>query len=185
MIVPTLALSLLLGACSTQRAAVKPDKERKAAPDFSLKDANGQAVRLADYRGKVVLLNFWATWCGPCKMEIPWFVDFERKYKDQGFAVIGISMDEDGWRAVKPFVAQAGINYRVLLGDDAVSQLYGGVDSLPSTFLIDREGRIAGVHIGLVSKSRYESDLNDLLQTHTRGARIGVANVPALAFRAN
>ena len=77
---------------------VKEEKTRRVAPDFALKDADGKTVRLADYRGKVVLLDFWATWCGPCKMEIPWFMEFERKYKDRGFAVLGISMDDDGWQ---------------------------------------------------------------------------------------
>jgi cytochrome c biogenesis protein CcmG/thiol:disulfide interchange protein DsbE len=169
-------LGLTLAGCSSPPAArtarVKPAAERKLAPNFSLQDPNGRSVHLDDYRGKVVLLNFWATWCGPCKVEIPWFVDFERRHKDQGFAVVGISMDEDGWQAVKPFISQMGINYRVLLGSDTIAQLYGGVDSLPTTFLIDREGRIAAVHLGLVSKSVYENDLTQLLEASAaaRGA---------------
>ena len=120
-------------------------------------------MRLSDYRGKVVLLNFWATWCGPCKLEIPWFMEFEQTLKDRGFAVLGISMDEDGWDAVKPYIERRKVNYRVLMGDDTVATLYGGVDSLPTSFLIDREGKIASVHIGLVSKSDYEDDLKQLL----------------------
>jgi peroxiredoxin len=179
------AIALLVGCSSpSSRPAsshLKPSAERKPAPNFSLKDANGRAVQLSDYHGKVVLLNFWATWCGPCKIEIPWFVELERKHKDEGFAVVGISMDEDGWEAVKPFISGAGINYRVLLGNDSVGQLYGGVDSLPTTFLIDREGKIAAVHIGLVSKSSYENDLRQLFETSsgTRGA-----GVPATVARA-
>jgi peroxiredoxin len=169
------ATAVLLAACtspSSGHSRVKPTNERREAPDFALKDANGKTVRLSDYRGKVVLLNFWATWCGPCKIEIPWFVDFERQHKAQGFAVVGVSMDEDGWQAVKPFVTELGINYRVLLGDDTVAQLFGGIDSLPTSFLIDREGRIAATHIGLVSKSRYEHELQQLIGTSTsaRGA---------------
>ena len=97
-------------------AAVKAEKERKPAPEFALKDATGKTVKLSDYRGKVVLLNFWATWCGPCKIEIPWFMDFEQTYKDKNFAVLGISLDEDGWDAVKPFIEQKKINYRVVIG---------------------------------------------------------------------
>src|SRR5271166_1832023 len=85
-------------------AAVKPEKDRKPAPDFALKDASGATVKLSDYRGKVVLLNFWATWCGPCEEEIPWFIGFQQEFKDREFAVLGISVDEDGWNAVKPFV---------------------------------------------------------------------------------
>jgi thiol-disulfide isomerase/thioredoxin len=120
-------------------------------------------VRLSDYRNKVVLLNFWATWCGPCKIEIPWFKELEQDYKDRGFAVLGVSMDEDGWDAVKPFVKDLGVNYRILLGTDIVAQMYGGVNALPTSFLIDRQGRIASVHLGLVSKSDYENDIQALL----------------------
>ncbi len=148
---------------STVKAAVKAENERKPAPDFNLKDADGKPVKLSDYRGKVVLLNFWATWCGPCKIEIPWFMDFEQTYKDKNFAVLGISLDEDGWDAVKPYIQQKKINYRVMIGTETVAQMYGDVDSLPTTFLIDREGRVAAVHIGLVSKSDYTHDIVDLL----------------------
>ena len=164
-----LVVGFLFNGCSNSassvRAAVKPEGERKSAPDFTLKDANGAAVKLSDYRGKVVLLNFWATWCGPCKIEIPWFMEFEQKFKDQGFAVLGVSMDEDGWEAVKPYIAEKKINYRVVLGDDAVGNLYGGIESLPSTFVIDRDGKVASVHIGLVGKRDYESEIEHLIES--------------------
>jgi peroxiredoxin len=136
----------------------------QAAPDFTLNDATGAALRLSDYKGKVVLLNFWATWCGPCKTEIPWFTEFESARKDEGFAVIGISLDEDGWKSVKPYLDAKKVNYRVAVDDGTVAQKYGGVDSLPATILIDREGRIAGRHIGLVSKSMYEAEITGLLK---------------------
>lgn len=162
-----LCLGLLLSGCSKSSdhvsAAVKSGKDRKAAPAFSVKDANGQTVSLDDYKGKVVLLNFWATWCGPCKIEIPWFIEFEQKYKDRGFAVLGISMDEEGWEAVKPYIEKSKINYRVAVGNDGMAQMYGGVDSLPTTFVIDAAGRIASTHIGLVSKSDYENEIKHLL----------------------
>jgi len=138
-------------------------KERKPAPSFTLKDADGKPVSLADYKGKVVLLNFWATWCGPCKIEIPWFVEFEQKYKDRGFSVVGVSMDDEGWEAVKPWLAKNTVNYRILVGDDKVAQAYGGVESLPTTFVLDQNGRIVNQHVGLVSKSDYENEIRKLL----------------------
>ena len=154
--------------CSPERtvkAAVKPEHDRKSAPEFTLKDANGSAAKLADYKGKVVLLDFWATWCGPCKIEIPWFIEFEQTYKDKGFAVLGVSMDEDGWEAVKPYIQERKINYRVLMGNDQVGQLYGGVDSLPTTFLIDRAGKIAKIHIGLeTGKDGFQDEITKLLE---------------------
>ena len=153
-------------APSTAKAAgVKEAKDRKEAPDFTLKDANGATVKLSDYKGKVVLLDFWATWCGPCKIEIPWFMEFEQQYKDKGFAVLGVSMDEGGWDEVKPYIEERKINYRILMGTDDVGQRYGGVDSLPTTFLIDRAGRIATVHVGLEKgKNEIRDEIDHLLQ---------------------
>jgi thiol-disulfide isomerase/thioredoxin len=104
-----------------------------------------------------------ATWCGPCQVEIPWFEEFERKYKDRGFTVLGVSVDEDGWKAVKPYVAQKRMNYPVLLGNEKVSDSYGGVDSIPTTLMVDRDGRIAATHVGLESKSTYEKEVVKLL----------------------
>jgi cytochrome c biogenesis protein CcmG/thiol:disulfide interchange protein DsbE len=182
------AAALLLAACSSpersEGARLKSEAARKPAPNFTLKDADGRTVQLSDYRGKVVLLNFWATWCDPCRIEIPWFVEFERQHKGQGFAVVGVSMDEDGWKAVKPFILEERINYRILLGDDKVSDLYGGIDSLPTSFVIDREGRIAAVHVGLVSRSRYEDDLQQLFQTPAKTAGPGAGRLRASAHRA-
>jgi cytochrome c biogenesis protein CcmG/thiol:disulfide interchange protein DsbE len=176
-----LAVSVTLLAASCSRSdrqvraeSLKPEGQRKIAPDFSLKDSGGKTVKLSDYRGKVVLLNFWATWCGPCKMEIPWFIEFEQKHKDQGFSILGVAMDDGGWDDVKPYIERRKVNYRVLMGNDSVSEMYGGIDSLPTTFLLDREGRIASVHIGLVSQSDYQNEINALLQaapTSTGGAR--------------
>ena len=136
---------------------------RKPAPDFTLKDENGANVKLSDYKGKVVLLNFWATWCGPCQIEIPWFEQFEQQYKSQGFAVLGVSMDDEGWPAVKPFISSHKVNYRILMGNDSVSQLYGGLDALPTSFIIDREGRLAYTHVGLAGRNEYLSEIQHLL----------------------
>jgi thiol-disulfide isomerase/thioredoxin len=149
-------------------STVKEVSTRKAAPEFTLKDADGKMVKLSDYKGKVVLLNFWATWCGPCKIEIPWFKEFETNYKNKGFAVLGVAMDDEGWEAVRPYLEQQRVNYRVLMGTEPVGALYGGVESLPTTFLVDREGRIAATHIGLVSKSVYVNDLKDLFDAPVR-----------------
>ena len=152
------------GPRTVRAASVKPDKDRHAAPDFALKDADGKTVHLSDYRGKVVLLDFWATWCGPCKIEIPWFMDIERKNKDKGFEVLGVSMDDNGWEDVKPFLAELQVNYRVVIGNDDTAKNYGGVDALPTTFLIDREGKIAAIHIGLASRREFEDGVEELLR---------------------
>ncbi|HEY2845135.1 MAG TPA: TlpA disulfide reductase family protein [Bryobacteraceae bacterium] len=161
---------------------VKKEKERKATPDFALKDSTGALVKLSDYKGKVVLLNFWATWCGPCKIEIPWFTDFQKTYKDRDFAVIGVSMDEDGWDSVKPYVDQHKMNYRVVVGNDEVSQLFGSIDSLPTTLIIDREGRIASMHIGLVAKNTYQKEIEQLLEASKDAPKTGAVRPAGSEF---
>ena len=175
--------AFLLTSCSREpavvEAAVKAEKDRKPAPDFTLKDANGQTVKLSDYKGKVILLDFWATWCGPCKIEIPWFIEFEQAYKDKGFSVVGVSMDEEGWSVVKPYIQDRKVNYRILLGTEQVGQLYGGLDSLPTTYLIDRSGRIASVHIGLTEKDGFQNEITRLLEAPRAALRLPLAGMPA------
>ena len=171
-------VAIVLAGCSRSAnspssASLKPDKDRKTAPNFTLKDSNGSTVQLVDFKGKVVLLNFWATWCGPCQIEIPWFVEFEQKYKDQGFAVLGVSMDDDGWKSVKPYISSHKMNYPVVIGSDDISKNFGPllnaeppvstIESLPSTFILDRDGRIASSHVGLVDKADYQNEIVALL----------------------
>jgi peroxiredoxin len=164
VICSAVCMALLSTACSNRPGTARSSAKGKPAPEFALKDANGQTARLADYKGKVVLLDFWATWCGPCKIEIPWFMEFEQQFKDRGFAVVGVSMDEDGWTAVKPYLVKMKVNYRILLGNDQVGTLYGGVDSLPTTFLIDRQGKIAFKEIGVsTGKEEFKDAIVHLL----------------------
>jgi peroxiredoxin len=137
---------------------VKPG-DRRMAPDFELTDEAGRGVRLSNFRGEVVLLNFWATWCAPCKHEIPWFVEFQRSNRQSGFSVLGVSMDEGGWVAVKPYLQEERVNYPVVIGNDGVAGLYDGLHTIPLTLIIDRSGRIAAVHSGLCTKQEYEADI--------------------------
>ncbi len=152
--------ALLLGVAA--EAAVTIPKDRKPAPEIALKDASGATVRLSSLRGKVVLLDFWATWCGGCKVEIPWFMEFQQSMGQRGLAVLGVSMD-DGWDVLRPYLQQHRFNYPVVLGDEHTAGLYGGVDALPMTLLIDREGRIAAVHTGLGSREGFRNEIAELL----------------------
>jgi cytochrome c biogenesis protein CcmG/thiol:disulfide interchange protein DsbE len=133
------------------------------APDFTLRNAAGERVRLSDFRGKVVVLNFWATWCGPCKIEIPWFIDFQNEFAARGFTVLGVSMDENGWSVVKPFMAEQKMNYPVVLGNEEVNRLYAGIEALPTTIVISRDGRTRYLHAGLVGKDEYRKEILTLL----------------------
>jgi peroxiredoxin len=142
---------------------VKPE-DRRMAPDFTLTDASGQPVRLSDSRGKVVLLNFWATWCAPCEQEIPWFIDFQRSKQALGLSVIGVSMDDGGWAAVKPYIENHHVNYTVTIGNEEVAALFAGPHpAVPLTLIVDRTGRIAAIHAGLCSRTEYESDIDAVL----------------------
>ncbi len=157
-----------VAACVAETVAVGQRLGVTAVPAFTLTDASGQTVRLADFRGKVVLLNFWATWCPPCKTEIPWFVEFQSKYEAAGLVVLGISMDEEGWAAVRPFMEKNPVNYRMMAGNDAVAREFGGVASLPSTFLIDRSGRVVWSHSGIADRAELDGRLRAMLTDGSR-----------------
>jgi peroxiredoxin len=143
-------------------AADRVLKDRQSAPDFALKDATGATVRISNYRKKVVLVNFWATWCHGCQMEIPWFMELQNKYKDKGLMVIGVSMDDDGFKSVAPFCTMKGMKYPVVIGSAELAKRYG-VESMPETVLVDGSGKIAAMHTGVVDKKVLEREIRTLL----------------------
>jgi peroxiredoxin len=139
------------------------DAKGQPAPQFELKDLAGKSVRLSDYQGKVVLLNFWATWCPPCKEEMPWFVDLQQRYGAQGLQVIGIAMDDAGEKAVGTFTQKLGVNYPVLMGKESVAEAYGNVQFLPDTFYIGRDGKILKHVQGLIERKSIEQTIKQAL----------------------
>jgi peroxiredoxin len=157
-----LALYSTSAAQTAGNGVLLPSEQRKQAPELGLKDTAGDEVNLKDYRGKVIVVDFWATWCHGCLQEIPWFSEFQRKYGDQGLNVIGVSLDGEGWKVVKPFVAKAAVSYRIVLGNDSSAQAYRIVN-MPDTFLIDQQGRIAATYVGMVDKVGLEKNIQILL----------------------
>jgi peroxiredoxin len=161
----TVLMFLIVLTAAKSPRAVGPVAEvlsRTPAPTFSLKDVLGGPVRLSDYKGKVVLLNFWATWCHGCKTEIPWYIDFQDKYGAQGFTVIGASMDDTGWRAVTPFVRAQHVNYPIVIASTDLAKRYH-LGEMPLSVLIDKNGRIADSHAGVVDRTAWESEIQRLL----------------------
>jgi peroxiredoxin len=137
--------------------------EHSLAPDFSLPQLNGEKLNLSDYRGRVVLLDFWATWCDPCREEVPHFVELQNKYRDQGFQMIGVSMD-DSAEPVRDFYQQFKMNYPVVMGNARTGELYGGVLGLPIAFLVGRDGRIYSKHTGAIEISSLDHEIAAQLQ---------------------
>jgi cytochrome c biogenesis protein CcmG/thiol:disulfide interchange protein DsbE len=135
----------------------------KSAPSFTLQDLNGKPVSLSDFKGKVIVLDFWATWCPPCVMEIPHFIELYEQYKDQGFAMVGISLDSQGVSVVKSFVQKYRVNYPILMTDGRVDKAYGGIPGIPTTFVIDSAGNIRQKYIGYREKAVFETDIKALL----------------------
>lgn len=151
------------GAAGGPKKPSVPAIRGKAAPDFALPDLDGATVRRANFQGKVLLVNFWATWCHPCLIEIPWFLEFQKQYGPQGFEVVGISLDEEKPAVVKKFVEEHDMTFTVVMGDDNTADLFGGIIGLPTTFLVDREGKFYSMHRGLVSRNSVEEELRALL----------------------
>jgi thiol-disulfide isomerase/thioredoxin len=144
----------------TGKTRLVSDAAGKPEPDLKLKDLDGKDISLADYKGKVVFLNFWATWCDPCRVEIPWLIDMQAKYASRGFTVVGVAMDDEGKSVVAPFIAkerfdvngqQLPMGYPILLGTDEAEDKFGGILGYPTSFLISRDGKIVEKFQGLKS----------------------------------
>ena len=146
----------------TDNVIVKLDGDK--APDFSLKSVDGKTIKLSDYKGKVVIVDFWATWCGPCRRGIPDLVSLQKEFKND-LVIIGISLDaEKTIKDVPGFVKSYSINYPIVYGDEKVVMAYGGIQSIPTAFIIDKKGNVVDRHIGLVSKDTYVNKIKELLK---------------------
>jgi peroxiredoxin len=138
-------------------------QKSKPAPNFKLTAHDGRVVELAKLKGKVVVVNFWATWCGPCRKEIPGFMDVHTQYKDKGVVVVGVSLDQDGWEVVKPYVERTKINYPVVVAENGLAEAYEIPNAIPATYVVDKKGNIAKSHIGFMTKAELEGIIKPLL----------------------
>jgi peroxiredoxin len=176
VVILVVAGMIFLGAriSRNQKAGLQPQEATELAvgstlPDFELKTLDGKTARLSDYKGKAVLLNFWATWCEPCKIEMPWLVDFNQQYGPQGFTVLGIAMDDDAdskdWvqKDIQKFAGEMKVNYPILLGNSKIGDTYGGVPFLPEIFYIDRNGKLVKHVVGLKGKGEIEENIKKAL----------------------
>lgn len=171
LLLAVLLSSSLIFGCSKKETnpEVKPadqimketEKEVKA-PDFILKTTDDKDLKLSDYKGKIVILDFWATWCGPCRRSIPDLVEIQKEYKND-VVVIGISLDTHTIQNVMPFIKEYGINYPVVFGNEKVVMDYGNIEAIPTSFIIDRTGNVVDMYVGLVPKEAYTSKIKDIL----------------------
>ncbi len=146
----------------TENAVMEAPSNGKMAPDFALTSTDGKTIRLSDFRGKVVVLDFWATWCPPCKAEIPDFIRLYSQYKNDGFQMLGVSLDQGGLSDVKPFMKDYGINYPIMMGDNQVVAAYGGIRGIPTTFVIDKKGYVRAAFEGYRPASVFENLIQQL-----------------------
>ncbi len=135
------------------------------APNFELADLSGKKVQLSDFAGKIVILDFWATWCGPCRAEVPDLVKLQSKYADKGVIVVGLSLDAEGASVVRPFVDEFKVNYPMLLASPETARQFGGIIGIPTTFVVDRQGRITRKFFGRVEARTFEDAIRPLLAT--------------------
>jgi peroxiredoxin len=155
----------------------------KPAPEFSLEDLSGKKVSLSNYKGKAVLINFWATWCGPCKLETPWLVDLRNQYAAQGFEILGVSTDDidrddlqrfsEEKKEIARFAQQMHMPYPILIDGDKLSQPYGGLDAMPTSFYLDRDGTVVSARLGLTSKDDIEANIRKALGGSSKALRAG------------
>jgi peroxiredoxin len=146
-----------------QTASAGPSMTGQAAPDFTLESLDGKTVRLSDFRGKGVLLNFWATWCQPCKIEMPWFAELQKQYGPQGLQIVGVAMDDASPKEIGEFAHDLGVNYPILVGKEEVGNAYGGVQFLPATFYIGRDGKVVDKVFGLKGRGEIEDSIKKAL----------------------
>jgi len=180
----SLAAGLLLAAASfsgcksnalspsVNAAGGKPAGPMKEEPNVAFKDLHGASISLASFKGKVVLVNFWATYCEPCRTEIPWLIEFQRKYASKGFSVLGVGMDDEGAKVVQPWVQTTTfdvngqptlMDYPIVIGDDDIADKFGGLWAYPTSFLVTRDGKIAKKYIGMIDKEDLEKQIQALL----------------------
>lgn len=162
------AAALIVSAASRLMPALASESAlgvaaREPSPAWELNDLDSKVLKSSDFTGKVVILDFWATWCRPCRMEIPGFIELQKQYADKGLVIVGVSLDQSGVSAVKPFMEKMGINYPIVLGDETVTRAFGGIEGIPTTFIIDRTGNIVHKHVGYAHKEEFEADIKPLL----------------------